>query len=76
MLQQERQNKTRFLTDSCTGEDKFEIHTSISDTILEIINDIDIEQTPFNLGLFGSWGTGKSTRGSGWNGKRKRNRRR
>lgn len=55
--------KTLFLHDSNnikTIKDSFGIHTKIADTIVDIANNEELKDCSFNLGLFGSWGSGKS----------------
>lgn len=44
------------------GHDKFGIHTKISETLFEIIEDedLDLSEGSFTIGLFGKWGSGKS----------------
>ena len=52
-----------FLSDSNNNtniKDSFGIHTNIADTIVEIANNETLTNSSFNLGLFGSWGSGKS----------------
>lgn len=55
--------KTLFLHDSNNikeVKDSFGIHTKISKTIMDIANNESLNKCSFNLGLFGSWGSGKS----------------
>ncbi len=55
--------KTLFLHDSNnikTVKDSFGIHSKIADTIVDIANNEELKDCSFNLGLFGSWGSGKS----------------
>lgn len=55
--------KTLFLHDSNNikeVKDSFGIHTKIFETIVDIANNESLNQCSFNLGLFGSWGSGKS----------------
>ena len=55
--------KTLFLHDSNNikeVKDSFGIHTKIAKTIVEIANNESLNMCSFNLGLFGSWGSGKS----------------
>lgn len=52
-----------FLSDSNNKtdiKDSFGIHTNIADTIVEVANNETLTDSSFNLGLFGSWGSGKS----------------
>lgn len=55
--------KTLFLHDSNNikdVKDSFGIHTKIAHTIVDIANNESLNKCSFNLGLFGSWGSGKS----------------
>lgn len=55
--------RTLFLHDSNNikeVKDSFGIHTKISETIVDIANNESLNKCSFNLGLFGSWGSGKS----------------
>lgn len=55
--------KTLFLHDSNNikdVKDSFGIHTKIANTIVDIANNESLNKCSFNLGLFGSWGSGKS----------------
>lgn len=55
--------KTLFLHDSNNikkVKDSFGIHTKISETIVDIAKNESLNKCSFNLGLFGSWGSGKS----------------
>ncbi|MEE3350231.1 MAG: P-loop NTPase fold protein [Candidatus Gastranaerophilaceae bacterium] len=55
--------KTLFLHDSNNikaVKDSFGIHSKIADTIVDIANNEELKNCSFNLGLFGSWGSGKS----------------
>lgn len=55
--------KTLFLHDSNNikeVKDSFGIHTKISETIVDIADNESLNKCSFNLGLFGSWGSGKS----------------
>lgn len=54
------ENKVKYLTDTIEEKDQFEVHTSIAETVVDIVDNLDVKQTPFNLGLFGTWGSGKS----------------
>lgn len=52
-----------FLADSnnlTEVKDSFGVHTKIVETIVEIAKQENLTDFPFNLGLFGSWGSGKS----------------
>lgn len=55
--------KTLFLHDSNNikkVKDSFGIHSKISETIIDIANNEELNDCSFNIGLFGSWGSGKS----------------
>jgi len=41
-------------------KDSFGIHSKIAKTIVDIANNEELSNCSFNLGLFGSWGSGKS----------------
>lgn len=43
-----------------SGQDSFKVHSKIAETICEIIENSDLEECSFNMGLFGNWGSGKS----------------
>lgn len=43
-----------------SGQDSFKIHSKIAETICEIIENSDLKECSFNMGLFGNWGSGKS----------------
>lgn len=52
-----------FLADSnniTDVKDSFGVHTKIAETIVEIAKNENFSDSSFNLGLFGSWGSGKS----------------
>lgn len=55
----------KFLDDSPVPEDKIELHKNIAETIKDIINLTHVNSKNYNrkriIGLFGSWGSGKST---------------
>lgn len=54
--------KDLFLFDSNNQEeeDSFGIHTNIAQTIFNCINKTELSKSAFTIGLFGSWGSGKS----------------
>ncbi|CDE43293.1 kAP P-loop domain protein [Clostridium sp. CAG:768] len=55
--------KNLFLQDSNNDhntKDSFGIHTKIAETITDIAKNETLLKSSFNLGLFGSWGSGKS----------------
>ena len=55
--------KNLFLQDSNNNhnaKDSFGIHTKIAETITDIAKNETLLKSSFNLGLFGSWGSGKS----------------
>ena len=55
--------KTLFLHDSNNikkVKDSFGIHSKIAETIVDIVNNEELNDCSFNIGLFGSWGSGKS----------------
>ena len=55
--------KTLFLHDSNNikkVKDSFGIHSKIAETIIDIVNNEELNDCSFNIGLFGSWGSGKS----------------
>lgn len=55
--------KNLFLQDSNNDhntKDSFGIHTKIAETITDIAKNETLLNASFNLGLFGSWGSGKS----------------
>lgn len=55
--------KTLFLHDSNNikkVKDSFGVHSKIAETIIDIVNNEELNDCSFNIGLFGSWGSGKS----------------
>mgnify|MGYP001586746839 CR=1 FL=1 len=54
--------KNIYLVDQVSEEDKFD-HQDFAEILWRIINDNTLEKdlTPFNIGIFGKWGVGKST---------------
>lgn len=55
--------KNLFLQDSNNDhntKDSFGIHTKIAETVTDIAKNETLLKSSFNLGLFGSWGSGKS----------------
>ncbi|MGE5353925.1 MAG: P-loop NTPase fold protein [Acidobacteriota bacterium] len=54
------EGKTFFLNDLPDGNDEFEVHTSIAITISKLIQRTNLNSSSFTLGLFGTWGSGKS----------------
>lgn len=54
--------KNLYLVDQVSEEDKFD-HQDFAEILWRIINDNTLEKdlTPFNIGIFGKWGVGKST---------------
>lgn len=47
-------------SNKANNQDSFKIHSKIAETICEIIKNSDLKECSFNMGLFGSWGSGKS----------------
>lgn len=73
--------KNIYLIDKVAAEDMFH-HSHFADSLWKYIKDNTVEQdkTPFNVGIFGKWGVGKSTviklftkHLEEWNGNRKNN---
>ena len=55
------ENKSLFLTDSPNVEqDSFQVHSSIANTLYDIITKHNVSENSFTIGLFGEWGSGKS----------------
>src|ERR1700733_14579204 len=54
--------KNIYLIDKVAEEDKFD-HKDFAEVLGHIIRDNTLEKdnTPFNVGIFGKWGVGKST---------------
>ncbi|WP_051654319.1 P-loop NTPase fold protein [Persephonella sp. KM09-Lau-8] len=53
-------NQISFLDDIPTEKDEIQLHSKIADSLLEIIKTIENNKKKV-IGLFGSWGSGKST---------------
>ena len=54
--------KNIYLTDKVADKDKFD-HQDFAEILWRIIQDKTLKEdtTPFNIGIFGKWGVGKST---------------
>ncbi len=60
MREEENQTNVEFLDDLPTTEDELKLHKNIATTIKRII-DLTKDKNKKIIGLFGSWGSGKST---------------
>ncbi len=60
----EKKDKINFFTDSPISlkkEDFFGIHSQFAEALYQVLRQADISKGAFNIGLYGDWGTGKTT---------------